>query len=70
MVSFMMNINSYLVQYSVIFTFAFNCYYRTRDCKKMDTFLHCASQPIIEASTGMKFGCYQYSYSELKGKFE
>jgi len=44
--------------------------FRTRDCKKMETFLHCTSQPIIEASTGMKFGCYQYSYPELQDQFE
>lgn len=38
---------------------------RTRDCKKMDFFLCCATQPVIESSSGMKFGCYQYYYREL-----
>ena len=42
--------------------------YRTRDCKKIDTFIACVSQPIIEASTGMKFGCLQCDYPELNGK--
>ena len=41
--------------------------YRTRDCKKIDTFIACVSQPIIEASTGMKFGCLQCDYPELNG---
>ena len=41
---------------------------RTRDCKKMDFFLCCATQPIIESSSGMKFACYQYFYPELEGK--
>jgi len=41
--------------------------FRTRDCKKLDTFLCCTTQPIIEASTGMKFGCFQYHYPELEG---
>ncbi|XP_065072339.1 protein XRP2-like isoform X2 [Rhopilema esculentum] len=44
--------------------------FRTRDCKKLDIFLHCVSQPIIEASTGMKFACYQYAYPELKDQFQ
>ncbi|XP_068704285.1 protein XRP2-like isoform X1 [Montipora foliosa] len=44
--------------------------FRTRDCKKMDFFLHCATQPVIETSSGMKFGCYQYFYRGLEGQFE
>lgn len=44
--------------------------FRTRDCKKMDVFLCCATQPIIESSTGMKFGCYQYYYPELAFHFK
>ncbi|XP_019621821.1 PREDICTED: protein XRP2-like [Branchiostoma belcheri] len=43
--------------------------FRTRDCKKIDCFLSCATQPIIEASTGMKFGCFQYFYPELESQF-
>lgn len=44
--------------------------FRTRDCKKMDVFLCCATQPIIESSTGMKFGCFQYFYPELGFHFK
>ncbi|XP_070565098.1 LOW QUALITY PROTEIN: protein XRP2-like [Ptychodera flava] len=44
--------------------------FRTRDCKKMDVFLCCQTQPIIESSTGMKFGCFQYYYPELKEHFK
>ncbi|XP_062306313.1 protein XRP2 [Osmerus eperlanus] len=44
--------------------------FRTRDCKKMEVFLCCATQPIIESSTGMKFGCYQYYYPELAFHFK
>ncbi|XP_078078575.1 protein XRP2 [Mustelus asterias] len=44
--------------------------FRTRDCKKMDVFLCCATQPIIESSTGMKFGCFQYYYPELGYQFK
>ena len=42
--------------------------FRTRDCQRIDVFLSCVSQPIIEASTGMKFGCYQFSYPELESE--
>ncbi|CAJ1059868.1 protein XRP2 [Xyrichtys novacula] len=44
--------------------------FRTRDCKKMEVFLCCATQPIIESSTGMKFGCFQYFYPELAYHFK
>ncbi|XP_029551195.1 protein XRP2 [Salmo trutta] len=44
--------------------------FRTRDCQKMEVFLCCATQPIIEASTGMKFGCFQYYYPELAFHFK
>ncbi|KAK5620326.1 Protein Xrp2 [Crenichthys baileyi] len=44
--------------------------FRTRDCQKMDVFLYCATQPIIESSTGMKFGCFQYYYPELAFHFK
>ncbi|XP_013390023.1 protein XRP2 [Lingula anatina] len=40
--------------------------FRTRDCRKLDVFLHCITQPIIEASTGVKMACFQYSYPELE----
>lgn len=34
----------------------------------MDFFICCATQPIIESSSGMKFACYQFFYPELKGE--
>ncbi|XP_071547917.1 protein XRP2-like isoform X2 [Panulirus ornatus] len=43
--------------------------FRTRDCCKMDIFLLCQTQPIIEASAKMKFGCFQAFYPELKDHF-
>lgn len=44
--------------------------FRTRDCKKLEVFLCCATQPIIESSTGMKFSCFQYYYPELAFHFK
>lgn len=44
--------------------------FRTRDCKKMEVFLCCATQPIIESSTGMKFACFQYYYPDLAFHFK
>ncbi|XP_033751685.1 protein XRP2-like isoform X2 [Pecten maximus] len=44
--------------------------FRTRDCSKIETFLFCSSQPIIEDSTGMKFGCFTYFYPELEEQFK
>ncbi|XP_038052962.1 protein XRP2-like isoform X2 [Patiria miniata] len=43
--------------------------FRSRDCKSIDVFLHCGSQPIIEASTKMRFGCFQCHYPELPDQF-
>ncbi|XP_014665151.1 PREDICTED: protein XRP2-like [Priapulus caudatus] len=44
--------------------------FRARDCKKIDCFLHCVTQPIIEACTSMQFGCFQYNYEELEDQFK
>ena len=41
--------------------------FRSRDCKKMDILLHCASQPVIESCTKLKFGCFMASYPQLEG---
>ncbi len=43
--------------------------FRTRDCKRITTFLLCATQPIIESSISMKFGCISVNYAVLDGKF-
>lgn len=40
--------------------------FRTRDCKKLECFLSCVTQPIIEATTGIKFGCLQIHYPQLR----
>jgi len=46
--------------------FAVSCQqFRTRDCKRIDTYLHCNTQPIIEASVGMRFACLQINYPHL-----
>ena len=42
--------------------------FRTRDCRLIDAFFLCESQPIIESSSKMKFACFKYFYPELEGK--
>ena len=42
--------------------------FRTRDCKQCVVYLHCTSQPVIEASSEMRFGCFQCHYPELGGE--
>ncbi|XP_063956961.1 protein XRP2-like [Lytechinus pictus] len=44
--------------------------FRTRDCKSIETLLHCDSKPIIESSIKMKFGCFQFYYPELYDQFK
>lgn len=39
--------------------------FRTRDCRRISTFLSCGTQPIIESSTNMKFACLTVSYAQL-----
>ncbi|KAK7070327.1 Protein Xrp2, partial [Halocaridina rubra] len=43
--------------------------FRTRDCCKVDVYLLCQTQPIIEASTKMRFGCFAAYYSMLGEHF-
>lgn len=43
--------------------------FRLRDCQKLDAFLCCATQPIIESSSGVRLACYNYFYPELTGQF-
>ena len=40
--------------------------FRTRDCRNLDTFLCVNTQPIIESSTRVRFGCFQYWYPDLE----
>jgi protein XRP2 len=44
--------------------------FRTRDCRNLHINLHCCSQPVIESSTGMKFGRYQGNYNSFKEQFQ
>lgn len=42
--------------------------FRARDCRKCNVFLYSATQPVIESSSGMKFGCFQCNYPQLTCK--
>eukprot|EP00761_Pharyngomonas_kirbyi_P007806 gb/GECH01007817.1/.p1 GENE.gb/GECH01007817.1/~~gb/GECH01007817.1/.p1 ORF type:complete len:308 (+),score=56.22 gb/GECH01007817.1/:1-924(+) len=42
---------------------------RTRDSQDCDILLHCATQPVIEDSQNIRFGCFQYFYFGLKDHF-
>ena len=44
--------------------------FRTRDCRKITTFLSCSTQPIIEATSSIKFACFQAFYNDLESHFE
>ncbi|XP_021926318.1 protein XRP2-like isoform X2 [Zootermopsis nevadensis] len=44
--------------------------FRARDCRKVDIFLCCTTQPIIESSSSIHFGCYQLFYNELEEHFQ
>lgn len=40
--------------------------FRLRDSHRLDVFLHCATQPIIESSTHIRFACIRLQYNQLK----
>ena len=40
--------------------------FRTRDCKGLDVSLLCASRPIIESSSPVRFGCFDMHYEGLE----
>lgn len=42
--------------------------FRTRDCHDIHVFLSCISQPIIESSHNVKFGCLTMNYERLAGE--
>ncbi|XP_067127001.1 protein XRP2-like [Centruroides vittatus] len=44
--------------------------FRARDCKDLDVFLCCSTQPIIESCTEMRFGCFCFHYKELDEQFK
>jgi len=43
--------------------------FRTRDCLRLDVFLACVSQPIIEASTHVRVAPLQINYPQLESQF-
>ncbi|KAG8257383.1 Protein Xrp2 [Homalodisca vitripennis] len=43
--------------------------YRMRDCHNVNVFLCCPTQPIIESSRRIHFGCYQLYYDQLEEQF-
>ena len=44
--------------------------FRMRGCSKVNVLLHCTSQPIIESSTRIKFGCFQFYYEALPSQLK
>ncbi len=44
--------------------------FRTRDCRDIYVYLSCESQPIIESSHNVKFGCLTLNYEKLAGKIK
>ncbi|KAG8459470.1 hypothetical protein KFE25_012805 [Diacronema lutheri] len=44
--------------------------FRTRDCERLDVLMHCVSQPSIETSSAVRFGCYSFFYFALPAQFE
>lgn len=40
--------------------------FRTRECRKLNVHILCDTQPIIEASSKMKFACLQFYYPEFR----
>ncbi|XP_054279311.1 protein XRP2-like [Macrosteles quadrilineatus] len=43
--------------------------FRLRDCHNVNVFLCCPTQPIIESSRRIHFGCYQLYYDQLEDQF-
>lgn len=41
--------------------------FRTRDCRDVHVYLSCPSQPIIESSHNIHFGCLTLNYEQLAG---
>merc|ERR1712093_366174 len=43
--------------------------FRTRDCKNVNTLLFCSTEPVVEESSNMRSGCFQFAYFSLRGQF-
>ncbi|CAF1110038.1 unnamed protein product [Rotaria magnacalcarata] len=44
--------------------------FRTRDCRDLYVYITCASQPIIESSHNIKFGCLTFNYDKLSEQYK
>ncbi|XP_038613024.1 protein XRP2 [Tachyglossus aculeatus] len=44
--------------------------FRSRDCSRLDLFLCSATRPVIEASGGIRSGCFSFYYPELAAQFK
>ncbi|CAF3820129.1 unnamed protein product [Adineta steineri] len=44
--------------------------FRTRDCRDTYVFLSCTSQPVIESSHNIKFGCLTINYEQLAEQYK
>ena len=44
--------------------------FRSRDCRDLYIYVSCGSQPIIESSHNIKFGCLTFNYNELYSKID
>ncbi|XP_054161626.1 protein XRP2-like [Oppia nitens] len=44
--------------------------FRSRDCKNIDIFLYCATQPAIESCYDLTFGCFSANYKGLEDQFK
>lgn len=44
--------------------------FRARDCKDCDVYLYSATEPIIEASSKMRFACFPLTYFSLQQQFD
>ncbi|CAF4633078.1 unnamed protein product [Rotaria sp. Silwood1] len=44
--------------------------FRTRDCRDLYVYLSCTSQPIIESSHNIKFGCLTLNYDKLAEQYK
>lgn len=43
--------------------------FRVRDCSSLKISLFCSTQPVIESSRQLQFGCYQLYYDRLAGEY-
>ncbi|CAG2176566.1 unnamed protein product [Oppiella nova] len=44
--------------------------FRSRDCKNIEIFLYCTTQPAIESCYDLTFGCFSANYKGLEDQFK